>query len=130
MSFDGKGTCLQVLVLILELISVTTLGFSPWVHLWVGYTTLQCMLALVLPDKFSAGSCSASMSHSSDIGLLRSASWAVWDVLRFCCQMRRWWWGRGCSGCVFIRGVRRGVGFLAVVSGSEGVERWGGCQES
>ena len=35
-----------------------------------------------------AGSWSAIMSQSDGRSMLVSVSWAVWDVLRFCCQIR------------------------------------------
>lgn len=69
-SLDGKGTCLHMLVLILELTNVTALGLAPQVYLLVGYATRQCELALVLPTEFRTGSCKTSTSHLSEMGLL------------------------------------------------------------
>lgn len=89
-SADGKSICHHALVLILEFTNITALGLTLWVSFWVGYTTLQCVLALVLLTEFRAGSCMARTSQSFDMRLLRSVSWATWEVLRFCCHMRRW----------------------------------------
>ena len=108
-SADGKSICCHMLVLILEFTSITALGLSPWVYLWVGYTTLQCMLALVLLTEFRAGSCMERMSQSFKMGLLRSDSWVVWDVLIFCCQMQRW----GIVGISRIGGMVRETWILA-----------------
>jgi len=102
-SAEGKLICCQVLVLILEFTKVTALGLSLWVYLQVGYATLQCVLALVLLNEFRAGSCMAKMSQSFEMGLLRRVSWAVWEVLRFCCQMQSWDI-MGCLDCMSMGG--------------------------
>src|SRR5258708_7061437 len=55
----------------------------------VGYIAIQSLVAMVLPRKFIAGSCSAIilMLSSSSLPLLIRSCWEADDLLMFCCQI-------------------------------------------
>src|ERR1700677_524035 len=98
-SLDGKSIWVQLSVQRDAFNRMMDLDLTGLALCVVGYIAIQSLVAMALPRKFMAGSCSAIMSmlSSSNLPLLMRSCWEADDLLMFCCQILRKW-----GGLVFV----------------------------
>ena len=92
-SLEGKSIWVQLSVQRDAFSSRIDLDLAGLALCVVGYIAIQSLVAMVLPRKFIAGSCSAIILILSSINLplLMRSCWEADDLLMFCCQILRSW---------------------------------------
>jgi hypothetical protein len=108
MSRCWNWICFHESISRLALMRVTDLVLSGYSWCVLGYTTVQCWFAHILPLRSIYGSCIVHTSYSSRLRLWSRSSWLIRDLLMFCCRICSGLWGVSCSG---VSGIFEGCVF-------------------